>query len=116
MSDTSTAQFTRCRDINVRLTGPFRFFNLPRELRDLVYNEVWSHTPFLYPATLQRKPSPLVCIVLKYRKYADNWTTDNRFPPWLLVKTIFLDKAMRGIRMRLPDLDIKGGAVPWSSF
>jgi hypothetical protein len=82
-------------DTNPRsTTRPFRFFDLPHEIRDIIYDEVWPHTPYLYQATLQCKPSPLICIVAQYRKEAEKWKTYNRFPPWLLANHAFLNEAM----------------------
>lgn len=82
------------RGATARRNRPFRFFGLPRELRDMVYNEVWPHTPYLYRETLLRKASPLIDITTNYRKQTDGWTTDVRYPQWVLVSHAFLSEAM----------------------
>ena len=81
-------------DPTERFTGPFRFFHLPRELRDMVYDEVWPKTPWLHRATLPRRPSPLIDITAKYRKDIDGWTTDSHIPVCMLVSSVFLREAM----------------------
>jgi hypothetical protein len=73
---------------------PFRFFALPRELRDMVYNEAWPKTPYLHRATLLDKPSPLIDITATYREKAGGWSPGRHIPEWVLVSRAFLFEAM----------------------
>jgi len=72
---------------------PFRFFSLPRELRDAIYDEVWPVTPQLYRAPPSRR-SPHIDITADYRKKGPGWTTASRIPPCMLVSRAFLHEAL----------------------
>jgi hypothetical protein len=63
-----------------RFTGPFRLFDLPRELRDMIYYLAWTATPNLYRDTLYERPSPLIDITTHYRQEADGWMPDRHYP------------------------------------
>jgi hypothetical protein len=82
-------------DPSARSTGIFRFFSLPRELRDLIYDEAWPSTPYLFRATLSNKPSPLIDITAEYRKSTQDWKTSSRIPSYMLVNRAFVDEAMK---------------------
>lgn len=61
------------RGPTARFTGPFHFFDLPGELRDMIYGLAWPATPNLYRATFYERPSPLIDITTHYGQEADGW-------------------------------------------
>ncbi|KAF2827791.1 hypothetical protein CC86DRAFT_404836 [Ophiobolus disseminans] len=80
---------------NARFTGPYRFFSLSRELRDMVYDEVWPKTAQLCRYTKLRQSSPLIDITAMYRKSTRDWQSGHRIPDCFLVSKAFLDEAMK---------------------
>lgn len=71
--------------VTARFTEPFRFLDFLRELRDMVYDEIWATAPSLHRRTLPEEPSPLIDIIAGYPKQIDNYISDSRCPPWLCV-------------------------------
>jgi hypothetical protein len=70
------------------------FFNLPRELRDQIYDKMWPASPQLSRATLTNKPSPYIHITADYRTKDAGWLPDRRIPSCMLVSKALLNEAL----------------------
>jgi hypothetical protein len=74
-------------------SGGFRFFDLPRELRDMIYDDLWSYTPKMTMSKLQLVFEPLVSILAQYEEIQIPWSTED-YPPWVQVSRAFRDEAL----------------------
>ncbi|QRC92265.1 hypothetical protein JI435_024050 [Parastagonospora nodorum SN15] len=82
------------RGPTARFTGPFCFFDLPRELRHMICYLARTATPDLYRATLNERPSPLIDTTTHYQQEADGWMPDRHYPLCVRVSHAFLSEAM----------------------
>ncbi|KAF2123437.1 hypothetical protein P153DRAFT_435904 [Dothidotthia symphoricarpi CBS 119687] len=86
----------------VQFTGTFRFFDLPRELRDMIYHEVWPTTPELYQHVIDKSQRHLGCQGCRQGLFAayqprtprDPCRNEYALPSWLQASKAFLEEAM----------------------
>lgn len=83
-------------DPTADLTGTFRFFNLPPELRDAIYDEVWLTTPPLRKdATENDGTTNSLRLVVSHSGMAiTRERAIQALPPWVLINKTFLGEAM----------------------
>ena len=81
-------------------TGPFRYFDLPREIRDLIYHQVWPRTACLsHIFTLDKgrrvkEQKRQMQIFVRYNIEEGPQLQFRCYPDWVLVSKIFLNEAM----------------------
>jgi hypothetical protein len=107
--------FGELLDPTANFTGPFRFFDLPRELRDIVYHHAWA------PTRLKREPKDLygasqLTVTASYgygtdTSPEDRCNTSLSVPAWLTANKAFHREAMLqffsnySLEMELPGSD-----------
>jgi hypothetical protein len=89
----------------------FSFMNLPQELRDMVYHELWQQTPSV---RIERSDSNLNLIYLLYGHHWGGTTVG--LPLWLLTSKAILEQGPRTVTLQY-DVDMAGNEhlrhSPW---
>lgn len=75
------------------------FFNMPQNIRDMVYHELWKHTPRLkfckskHGGTVELCYDPRQAITLGYGSHTDG------LPGWLLINKAFLNQGFKQLHL-----------------